>query len=53
MAKLYRSDDVATIELCDEVCAVVRNGQLTLRERWVKLIPIVVKWRDSQFQPEH
>ena len=41
MRDLYRSDDPATIELCDSVCAAVRRKDLTLLNRLTKLLPIL------------
>jgi hypothetical protein len=52
MRKLYYGDDGRTIDVCDEVCAVVRRKDLTLLQRFMKLVPIFQKTIDS-FGDEH
>jgi hypothetical protein len=49
LRKLYRSDDGATIDLCDEVCDVIRDRQLSLLNRCVKLVPILRKFAQSDY----
>lgn len=40
MRKLYLGDNDQTIELCDAVCAVIRQKDMTLTDRLGRLAPL-------------
>ena len=47
MRKLYTSGDAMTIDGCDEICAIIRRKELKLHERWIRLLPVLWRVRDS------
>jgi len=45
--KALTSDDAIVIDACDEIYAVIRRKELKLRERWIRLLPILWRVGDS------
>ena len=43
---LHNSDDLAAIQFCDAVCAVIRRKELSVRERANELRPILIRLLD-------
>jgi hypothetical protein len=47
MRKLYTSSDAMIIGACDEICNVIRRKEFKVHERWIRLLPILWRVRDS------